>query len=187
MIETLAFGDVEISRAAEGFMADGKSYPADSYVVSMHQPFSGWAKTLLEKQQYPDLRIYPGGPPKRPYDVTAQTLPLLMGVDTVTVKDSFTSNLQPATKYSFELEHTKPADGLAATDVSSWKEVAKDWNAGKPLHRDTRPAISTLNLAAGASSFRRRASESIRPMCRAWTKAGLAGCSMSSASPTPGS
>ena len=74
MLETLAYGEIEILRASDPFTADGKQYAAGTYVISMHQPFSGWAKTLLEKQDYPDLRLYPGGPPKRPYDVTAQTL-----------------------------------------------------------------------------------------------------------------
>ena len=96
MLQTLAFGDVEIERASEAFTADGKQFAAGTYVISMHQPFSGWAKTLLEKQDYPDLRMYPGGPPKRPYDVTAQTLPMLMGVDVVPIKDSFQAKLRPA-------------------------------------------------------------------------------------------
>ena len=137
MLETLAFGETEIEQAGGSFESDGKSYPAGSYVVSMHQPFSGWAKTLLERQDYPDLRLYPGGPPKRPYDVTAQTLPLQMGVTTTTAKDSFQASLKPASAYSFKLDHSVATGGWAATDVMSWKEVAKVWKSGKPIYRDT--------------------------------------------------
>jgi len=88
MLETLAFGDIEIERASDLFNAGGKQYANGSYVIRMQQPFSGWAKTLLERQNYPDLRLYPGGPPKRPYDVTAQTLPLQMGVEVATIDQS---------------------------------------------------------------------------------------------------
>jgi hypothetical protein len=137
MLETLAFGDTEIERASEAFTADGKSFAAGTYVIHMQQPFSGWAKTLLERQDYPDLRLYPGGPPKRPYDVTAQTLPMQFGVDVVTVKDSFRAALKPASGYSFELNHAVQAGGFAATDVASWKEVAKIWKSGKAVYRDT--------------------------------------------------
>jgi hypothetical protein len=80
LIETLAFGQVETEQAAQAFEVDGKKYGAGAYVIRMQQPYSSFAKTLLERQRYPDLRLYPGGPPKRPYDVTAHTLPLLMGV-----------------------------------------------------------------------------------------------------------
>ena len=80
LIETLAFGQVEIEQAAQAFEAGGKKYSAGTWVIRMQQPYSSFAKTLLERQSYPDLRLYPGGPPKRPYDVTAHTLPLLMGV-----------------------------------------------------------------------------------------------------------
>jgi Zinc carboxypeptidase len=150
MLETLGFGDTEIERASDPFSADGRQFAAGSYVIHMQQPFSGWAKTLLERQDYPDLRLYPGGPPKRPYDVTAQTLPMQFGVDVVTVKDSFRASLKPASSYSFTLDHTV-SGGLAATDVFSWKEVAKIWKSGKAVYRDT----STGDFFASAGSGRK--------------------------------
>jgi hypothetical protein len=81
LIWTLQHGQVEIRESTAPVTVDGKTYPVGSYVVLTRQPFGNYAKALLERQHYPDLFEYPGGPPKRPYDVTAHTLPLLFGID----------------------------------------------------------------------------------------------------------
>ena len=88
LLRILQRGQVEIRRATVPFVANRVRFSAGTYVVLTDQPYGGFAKALLENQHYPDLHEYPGGPPKAPYDVTAQTLPLLMGVGAIAV-DSF--------------------------------------------------------------------------------------------------
>jgi len=61
------------------FTAAGIKYPTNVSVVRMTQPYSGFAKALLENQVYPDLRDASSNPIS-PYDVTAHTLSLMMGV-----------------------------------------------------------------------------------------------------------
>jgi hypothetical protein len=88
LLGVLARGQVEIRTAQQAFATGGQRFPAGSYVVLLRQPYAAFAKTLLEVQHYPDRRLYPGGPPERPYDVTAHTLPLLLGVTAVVIDDT---------------------------------------------------------------------------------------------------
>jgi hypothetical protein len=90
LINILRTGGVEVERATADFEADGKHYGRGSYIVVLGQPYGNFAKTLLEVQDYPNIPEYPGGPLQRPYDVTAQTLPLLFGVTADAIKGKFT-------------------------------------------------------------------------------------------------
>jgi len=86
LLRILTTGAVEVRRATAPFRAEGRDFAAGDYVIVMRQPYAAFAQTLLEPQRYPDLRLYPGGPPRRPYDVTAHTLPLLLGVEAIAVE-----------------------------------------------------------------------------------------------------
>jgi len=93
MLEILKLGGVEIHQAKNEFTADGKIYPAGSFVVLMSQPYRPYAQALLEKQVYPDMRQYPGGPPIPPYDNAGWTLPLQMGIASAQIDRSFKADL----------------------------------------------------------------------------------------------
>ena len=121
LLETLAFGQVEIDRAPDG-----------SHIISMHQPYSSYAKALLEIQNYPDLREYPGGPPRHPYDVTAHTLPLLFGVEAHAVN---TLPASPLVHESFTLFSPAPRS-FSASDTDAWYTVNAIWKSGGKLWRN---------------------------------------------------
>jgi len=88
LLRTLQRGQVEIHHATAPVSIGSVTWPAGSYVIPLAQPYGSFAKALLETQHYPDLHEYPGGPPKQPYDVTAHTLPLLLGVTVSAVHDA---------------------------------------------------------------------------------------------------
>jgi hypothetical protein len=94
LLDVLREGGVEVHRARASFEADEKPWDGASHVILMQQPASAFAKTLLERQSYPDLRRDPAGPPRRPYDVTAHTLPLLMGVRVEEIRRPFDADLE---------------------------------------------------------------------------------------------
>ncbi len=80
LVNVLRWGGVEVERTLAPVFVGETSYPAGSYLVRGGQAFRPYVRDLLEPQTYPDRRIYPGGPPELPYDITGWTLPLQMGV-----------------------------------------------------------------------------------------------------------
>src|SRR5204862_4407964 len=110
LVEKLQLGGIEVSRADAAFEADGKKYAAGTFVIPMTQVFARYAKDMLEKQTYPEVRRGPNAPPESPYDVTAWSLGMLLGVETVFVKSAL-----PAVKTTTLDAIPKTAGDVAGT------------------------------------------------------------------------
>jgi len=57
-----------------------KAAPNGDVYVPLAQPYGRFANELLTPQRYPETKLVPGKDIVRPYDVSAWTLPLMMGV-----------------------------------------------------------------------------------------------------------
>ncbi len=131
-LRALALAQVEIHRAEAPFTVDGMDFPAGSWVIPMHQPYASFANTMLQVQHYPDLREYPGGPPQRPYDVTAHTLPYLLGFEASAVDGDIDVPLsKPIGPPDFDFRLPAHLTGREAPRVALYKPwdepIAEGW------------------------------------------------------------
>ncbi len=103
MLKRLKIGGVRIFRITDPFVYEGRTYQEGTYIIPLSQPCRPYIKDLLEAQKYPDLKLYPEGPPIPPYDVTGWTLPQQMGVSVIEMKTSIECEMIPTEEFSFEL------------------------------------------------------------------------------------
>ncbi len=86
---------ITVERATAPFTMDGKSYPANSYVVQTAQAFRPHVLDMFEPQDHPNDIPYPGGPPTPPYDNAGWTLAYQMGVQFDRILEPFSGPLAP--------------------------------------------------------------------------------------------
>jgi hypothetical protein len=100
LVNKLLVQGIEISQAPKGLAtADGRAYPAGSYVVSLAQPKMGLIRYLLGRTFYPDNEWTRerDGSPMRPYDMATDTMFEFMGVGVDPVDGEVTGGLQKLT------------------------------------------------------------------------------------------
>ncbi len=99
-VNTLMKTGITIQRATAPFTVDGKTYPANSYVVKTAQAFRPHVMDMFEPQDHPDDIPYPGGPPTPPYDATGYTLAFQMGVQFDRILDDFNGPFEKLTDFA---------------------------------------------------------------------------------------
>ncbi len=90
---------IEVHRATGAVTVKEGDFAAGSYVVKLNQPYGRLAKTLLEKQTYPDPQL-------TTYDDSAWTMPLANNIEVKTIEDRGILDV-PATLLSADVRHRR--------------------------------------------------------------------------------
>ncbi len=96
LLRRLAFNGIRVNTLTRDVAIDGVTYPKDTWVIPMDQEFSELVRQLFDKQDYPDLRESPDGPPEQPYDAAGWTLPYQMDVRVVAVRAPLSQDFRAA-------------------------------------------------------------------------------------------
>lgn len=77
LLRILDLGEIAVEFTTEACTIDGRQFPIGSPIVRRGQRFYPWVQALFESTPYPEIRTE-NGALRRPYDVTAHNLALLM-------------------------------------------------------------------------------------------------------------
>jgi hypothetical protein len=132
----LAEHGIELRTAANG----------DVY-VPLAQPYGRFVHELLTPQRYPETRLVPGKDIVRPYDVSAWTLPLMMGV--TVERATLPAGLAPWAPAATALPVTAPAVALAPGSPETARLVNAGARAGTAHVARTAVTIDGRNWPAG--------------------------------------
>lgn len=95
-VRALQYSGVDVHKATAPFSANGKQFPAGSWVIFTSQAFRAHVLDMFEPQDHPNDFRYPGGPPIPPYDNAGWTLAYQMGVEFERVLDGLTGPFEKA-------------------------------------------------------------------------------------------
>ncbi|MCC6364015.1 MAG: peptidase M14 [Bryobacterales bacterium] len=154
MLRRLQMSGIVVERARTPFEADGRQYPAGSYILPAAQPFRAYLVDLMEPQKYPEIKTGQSGPTKRPYDVAGWTLRMLMGVQVDRIEDRFNASVDTPPDIPLpapSLDHRDNSSFLAIIDLLK-KGAKVRWSADGAVLVESR----TPNAAFEKASYELR-------------------------------
>ena len=153
LVEVLRLGGVEVE-SRPSVIADGRNVGA-AWVVSLAQPYRAHAKDLLERQQFPRMEQWPGGPVERPYDVAGWTLPLQMGVEVIAA-DSVRAGAAASARASCVPGFERTTGGallLDPRDTRSYRPLFDALRTGLAVRRTTAAVTGSCGEPWPAGAF----------------------------------
>src|SRR5256885_3930515 len=106
VVNLVGLQGIEVGRAKSKVSLKEGTFPAGSFIVKRDQPYSRLAKTLLEKQVYPDPNL-------RTYDDTAWTMGLMSQAEVKEIADKkiFDVSVEPVKESEIHLAGSMAGTG----------------------------------------------------------------------------
>lgn len=103
LVELLMEHGIEVFQTEEKFISEGKIFETGSFIIPLAQPLRPFIKELMEIQKFPEIRLSSDGDPLPPYDVTAWSLPVQMGVNCQTINSPFSVKMNRLEQPPYEI------------------------------------------------------------------------------------
>lgn len=138
LVALLAEAGVEVQVARSPLAAGGRTWPAGTVVLPAAQPLRQYLLEVLEPQPYPEVRPAPAAEPLLPYDITAWSLPLFLGVEVVRADAPLTGSLAPLAGPAFPPAGPPPGGRrflVPASQVAAYAAANRALAAGLEVRR----------------------------------------------------
>ena len=172
LLRRLAFGGIRVSQLTAPATVAGETFPAGTWVVPTDQEFAAMARQVLNVQNYPDMRQYPGGPPQRPYDAAGWTLPLQMGVRVVAAATPLADDVRASLKLLGPAPDPKrkpaPYNSSESGDASPFDSVPGIGFDSNPNAAAIVPPVGRVTGSGAALAIDAAQNNVFRAINRAW-------------------
>ena len=140
------------------------------------QEFAALAREVLDAQNYPDMREYPGGPPERPYDAAGWTLPMPMGVRVVAattpLADEVRANTEAARASAGSERSRCRTTPTSRSDAAPFDSVPGIGFDSNPIAAAIVPPAGRVTGSGPRSAVDPAQNNAFRAINRAWKDAG---------------
>ena len=164
LLRRLAFHDIAVYRLGQDAIIDGQNRPAGTWVIPMDGANTSFVHVLMDPQDYPDLRQYPGGPPDLPYDIAGWTLPYQMDVRAIAAS----SPLSESVRTALVAVRGETVDWSSDGDAAPFDSVAGPGFDTHPIAAAITPPAGSVTGSGPALLLDPAQNNSFRAANRAW-------------------
>ena len=149
LVRLLRAHGVEVKRSTE----DANGVPRNSFIILTAQQYRPFIMEMLEPQSYPEVKSG-GTDVLAPYDVTAWTLPYLMGVTCRRIDTPIDARLEDAQPWTHLWSDPGPATWtFSPRENDAYALVARLLGQGRTVRQLTADALGTNGVLLPAGTF----------------------------------